>query len=80
MTVVVNHNPVKEVLTPDPDGIRTDFYTSRPYVARSVSVWLNGLRLDPQADDAFLEVGGNTIRMKEAPWAGDSLQVQYDAA
>lgn len=78
--VVTNRDPVKESLTPDPDGARVEFYTSVDYKPGSLSVWLNGLRLDPYWETGFLEGGGNIVTMKEAPMAGDSLQAQYDAA
>lgn len=80
MTVVVNRDPVKEILTPDPDGIRVKFYTSRNYQSNSLSVWLNGMRLDPFLETGYLESGSNEVTMKEAPWVGDSLQAQYDPA
>jgi len=78
VTVVVNKDPTKEVLTPDPDGARVEFYTSRNYKPRSLSVWLNGMRLDPFLETGYLEGSGNLVTMKESPGIGDSLQAQYD--
>jgi len=80
MPVVVNRNPVKEDLTPAPDGVRVEFYTTQDYRPGSVSVWRNGMRLDPFLEDGFLENGGNAIELREAPWEGDTLQAQYDPA
>ena len=78
MTIVKNILPIKEPLVPDPDGVRTAFYTTQSYVNKSISVWLNGLRLDPNVEEAFIEEGSNLILMKEPPEVGDSLYVQYD--
>lgn len=78
MSFILNREPIKETLIPAPDGVRVEFQTSRNYKPKSVSVWLNGMRLAPSLETGFLESGGSTITMKEAPWAGDSLQVQYD--
>ncbi len=79
MALISARDPSKELLTPDPDGVIVDFQTSQPYRAGSVSVWVNGFRLDPNWDTGFDELGGSTIRMKEAPLQGDSLQAQYEA-
>lgn len=80
MTDSAVKNPVKELLTPSPDGVVTEFYTSSAYKTNSVSVWLNGIKLIPFFDDGFTTAGGtSTITMKEAPLTGDSLQAEYDA-
>ena len=63
-----------------PDGVRVEFYTTQDYRPGSVSVWRNGMRLDPFLEDGFLENGGNAIELREAPWEGDTLQAQYDPA
>ena len=77
---MIIRNPIKEIPTPDPDGVTTDFSTSQPYRSGSVSVWLNGMRLIAEWDDGFVELGGTVIQMKEAPYTGDSLTVQFEAA
>ena len=74
--VYLNRNPVKEGLTPSPDGVIVDFYTSRDYVFATVSLWLNGLRQEPEGN--FLELGGSLIRLTVAPELEDSIQAQYD--
>ena len=76
--MTVNRNPIKELLTPDPDGFCTEFHTSRNYIPDTLSVWLNGLRLDRFRETGYLEGGSNKILMKEAPELGDSLQAQFD--
>ncbi len=77
--ITATANPVKEVLSPDPDGIVTDFTSTQSYKLKSTYVWINGLLLVKAWDTGYIELGGNTIRMKIAPLAGDSLQIQYEA-
>ena len=78
--VMVTSTPVKEMLTPSPDGVTLDFQTSQAYKSGTVSVWVNGLRKIQDWDDGFEELGGTTIRMKEAPLTGDSLHAMYEVA
>ncbi|UCG53161.1 MAG: hypothetical protein JSW58_06305 [Candidatus Latescibacterota bacterium] len=80
MGVQVTKDPVKETLVPDPDGVTVDFQTSANYQPGSVAIWFNGVKLIREWDDGFAELGGNTVRMAEAPRTGDSLQVEYEAA
>lgn len=75
---IIRGEPEKESLVPDPNGVNTDFQTSVAYKSGTVSVWLNGIRLVDELDTGFLELGGNTIRMKEAPLTGDSIQAMYE--
>lgn len=77
-TTIIRGEPKKESLFPDPDGVNTDFQTSVTYKSGTVSVWLNGIRLVAELNTGFLELGGNTIRMKEAPLPGDSIQAMYE--
>ena len=72
-------SPIKEMLIPAPDGASLDFFTSKSYRLNSVSVWINGIKLIPEWDDGFIELGGQTVRMKEPPLEFDSLQVEYEA-
>lgn len=74
--------PVKELLTPAPDGIETDFQTSVPFKSGTVSIWINGMRRLKHWDDGFDEVDAEAgiIRMKEAPEVDDSVQAEYDPA
>lgn len=69
---------VLERLTPEPNGVLVDFETSIAYKANTVSVWQNGIRLIDYWDDGFTEMGGTTIRFREAPLTGDTLQVGYE--
>lgn len=80
MSVIVAKNPIKEELSPDPDGFKIDFQTSQAYKSGTVSIWRNGIRKIQDWDDGFEELGGTTIRMKEAPLTGDSLTAQYEVA
>ncbi len=76
--LVANTRPKKVILSPAPDGARTSFTTPEKYVQGSVSIWMNGLRLDREADNGFAELGGNTVHFFEAPLVGDTLQAVYD--
>ena len=67
-----------ETLTPEADGVETDFHTSRPYRDYSVSVWMDGLRLRPDWDDGYELPGGTIIRMKVAPRLETTLEAEYD--
>jgi len=78
--VLVIGESVKDTLTPAPDGVIVDFQTLLDYKPGTVSVWLNGIKLIDIWDDGFEELGGKTIRMKDAPWVGDSLQAEYEPA
>ena len=80
MPLALTNNAVKESLSPEPNGVITEFYTSMPYKMGTVSVWQNGIRLIQDWDDGYVELGGITIRMNEAPLLGDTLQVEYEAA
>ena len=76
--VVTVKNPILEDLIPSPDGIITDFFTTRKYESGTMSVWLNEIRLIKDLDDGFEDPGGKLVRMKEAPLVGDSLQGEYE--
>jgi hypothetical protein len=59
------------------DGINTEFQVSFVFVPETVQVFVNG-RLKVRAwDDGFLVQGTRKVVMKEAPLAGDSLEVEY---
>ena len=66
-----------EILTPAPDGVNQVFFTSTPYVAQSVAVWLNGILLSPGDAPGYTELGDSQIRLGAAPEAGDTLQAEY---
>lgn len=74
----VLQRPRKRALTPDPDGIITDFSFPETYKAGTVSVWVNGQKKDPDLDDGYLELGGAVVQLKEPPLAGDLLWGEYD--
>lgn len=59
------------------DGVNTVFKTSFPFASGTVSVFLNGLLLNPAFDDGFTETLPQTVTMKEAPQVGDSLVIEY---
>lgn len=80
MTFQVVNVPTKETATPAPDGVTTDFSVTAAYNPRSVSVWHNGIKLEPDLDDGFTELGGSTFRMKIAPLTEDTIQAEYDPA
>ncbi len=72
------NNPTIELLTPEPDGVTTDFSTSQAYKSGTVSVWVNGQRRVASLDNGFTEAGGTTITLKEVPLSGDTLQAEYE--
>ena len=78
MGVVASRDPFKETLTPAPDGIVQQFYTSQAYKPGSVAVWQNGIKVIGDWDDGFTETGASEITMNEAPLTGDSVQAEYE--
>ena len=78
MSITVGKDPLKENLTPSPDGLNDIFYTSQDYKPKSISVWLNGIKLIKDWDDGFEETGDDEITMNEAPISGDFLQAEYE--
>lgn len=72
--------PVRELLTPAPDGVITDFQTSVPYQDGTVSVWVNGMRRIASWDDGYTLPGSGVISLKEAPQEGDSVVAEYERA
>jgi hypothetical protein len=72
--------PVIEDLTPAPDGTNRIFAASAPYAPGSTTVWVNGLRKIANLDDGYVELLPASVQMAEAPWVGDTLQIQYTPA
>lgn len=69
--------PVLEPLQGVVDGFNTVFKTSKPYVAGSTRVWLNGVLTTPSNDEGHIELGNRKILLKTAPETGDTLEVFY---
>jgi len=61
------------------DGINTTFNVSQPYVANSVSVYINGLLVKETDLDGWIESNPalGEITLSEAPLVGDKVQVFY---
>ncbi len=59
------------------DGVNRNFTVGAPYVPGSTIVFLNGAALRKDYDNGWNELGGDKINMKEAPMAGDVLQVYF---
>lgn len=57
------------------DGVNRDFTVGAPYVPGSTIVFLNGAALRKDYENGWAELGGDRIRMNEAPFAGDVVQV-----
>lgn len=72
--------PVVEGLTPDPDGFNRVFSTSQPYRPGSTTLWVNGIRKIAALDDGYTELPPDQVELVEAPWVGDTLQIQYTPA
>jgi len=60
------------------DGVNRDFTTPTSFLSGSLRLIRNGIFYDP-SDDVFgwTETGANSIRLTEAPEAGESLQAFY---
>jgi len=80
MAVHITRDPEKQTLTPAPDGVTTDFDFGFVYVPGSTSIWINGRRKIAAWDDGWTELGGSTVRLKEAPLSGDTVQGQAGRA
>lgn len=78
MAIMIARDLMRELVTPEPDGVNRIFWTSVEYFSGTVSVWKNGVRLVPGWDTGYEELGSRQIQMKEAPLTGDSLSVQYE--
>lgn len=68
-----------DTLVGDIDGINTEFYTSFDFQPESVQVFWNGRLKVRSWDDGFLVQGTRKVVLKEAPLAGDSLEIEYQS-
>lgn len=59
------------------NGANTTFGTSFIYARNSLRVFLNGQLLRKDWENGWSELPFNQFKMKLAPVAGDSLQVNY---
>lgn len=69
--------PIVETASGAINGANVNFTTSVPYVRGSTVVFLNGFSLARNGSNGWIEVQPNVIRMKEAPLAGDVIQVYF---
>ena len=69
--------PVIERLSGTINGFNTIFETSRPYVAGSVKVFINGLLGEGSLVDGWTEQGGKIIKLKSAPRPEEIVQAYY---
>ena len=76
---ILRNLPEIEVPPETPNGVITDFTVTKIYVPGTVSVWLNGMRLQADLETGFIEIPPQTVRMKEAPVLDDTIEVQYEA-
>lgn len=72
-------SPRFETPTGVTDKTNVDFYVSRPYANGSTAVFLNGVLMERTFDDGWIELDPETglIRLKEAPFPFDTLQIFY---
>jgi hypothetical protein len=59
------------------NGVNKVFVTAKPYIAGSVTVFLNGISDIAGNEDGHVELGNSTIELKVAPLVGDVVQVFY---
>jgi len=78
MALVITRRTIYAPLIPDPDGVNRVFWTTFNYVSGTVTVWKNGVRLVPDWDTGYEELGARQVRLREAPLPGDSLNAKYD--
>jgi hypothetical protein len=60
-----------------PDGTRSVFNTTTPYVAGSVIVFVNGLGSVATADNGWIELSGTQVQLKITPKAIDTVSFYY---
>lgn len=73
-------DPVTESLSPAPDGFTVLFHASVSYAPGTTTLWVNGIRKIANLDDGYIEVPPTAVRLTEAPWIGDTLQIRYTPA
>lgn len=78
--VMIKGLPECETPPETPDGVITDFTTTVAYKPGTVSVWINGMRLQADLDTGFTESPPQTVSMKEPPLTGDTIAVQFEPA
>jgi len=59
------------------DGVNTLFQTSASYLPGTTRVFLNGVMDNPSDDSGHIELGGQSIQLKQAPVTGDNVAVRY---
>jgi hypothetical protein len=63
--------------TGDVDGVNRDFDVSLPYQSGTVRLWRNGVLVRAADDDGFEELGGTSLRTREALLPGDTITARY---
>ena len=63
---------VREDLTIQIDGIKTEFNTNNSFYTGSLKVWLNGLK-----ERGITIIDDSTFQITPAPEVGDSIEVEY---
>ena len=59
------------------NGVNVNFNTIGNYVAGTIQIYKNGLRLTPGFGNDFTEAGLNLVIMEEPPLLGDVFLVDY---
>jgi hypothetical protein len=67
------------VATGTADGHNTVFELPRPYVPKSLVVYLNGRASVATFDDGWVELGGRKLQMKVPPRPGDTIMAFFMA-
>lgn len=69
--------PIIEPMLGSVNGINTLFRTSAPYVPGTIIVFLNGQAKSGFLDDGWVELGGDKVRLLEAPLTDDVVSAYY---
>lgn len=59
------------------DGVNDTFTVTSSYATGTLRVFSNGIIKQVDDLDGWIELGGNSFQMKEAPLAGDRLMAYY---
>lgn len=62
------------------DGVNVDFSTPVAYQPGTLFAYLNGLLVQQSGDEGPIELGGTSVRMRDAPRPEDTLHFYFDTS